>query len=76
MEADVARLSYRLPKQDNQKPNTPVTKIQVQITRAITAKPGKVDVSVLDSVGKTLGDVTLEIAAVDDTKKTKGQKPK
>jgi hypothetical protein len=42
----------------------PITKIEVEITREVTAKPGDVDLTILDKDGKPVGSAHLQITCV------------
>ncbi|MGA2606508.1 MAG: hypothetical protein ABSH01_03510 [Terriglobia bacterium] len=66
VEANGLKLKARMPFSDKPgKPNEPSTKIQVEVTRDLTAKPGSIDVTMLDTDGKLLPGGRLQISCPD-----------
>lgn len=66
VEANGSSLVWRQLKADTTTPadpkNTPPETIEVEITRTLTAKPGSIDVSVLDASGTSVARQTIAIA--------------
>lgn len=60
------QLSLRFRKGQPDKEGAPAKTIQVQITREITAKPGDVDITVLDGEGNPIGGARLRISPCED----------
>jgi hypothetical protein len=67
VEADQLRLRWRPLPPD--KPAKPAKALQIEVTRRLTAKPGDVDVSLLDQQRKLLGGVRIHIAPQHDEEK-------
>lgn len=64
VEANQLRLKFR--RGQPEKEGAPVKTIQVQITREITAKPGDVDITVLDKAGNSIGEARLRISPCEN----------
>lgn len=71
-EANQVTLKVRIPRSakaapakaaDSESP-PPLTKIEVEITREVTAKPGDVDLTILDREGKPVGNAHLQVTCV------------
>jgi hypothetical protein len=60
VEANQQPLKYRIPAPD--KEGNPAKAIQVQVTRDLTAKPGDIEVTLLDKEGKPITSVHLQIS--------------
>jgi hypothetical protein len=64
VEANQVQLRFRKGQPD--KEGAPAKTIQVQITREITAKPGDVDITVLDAEGNSIGGARLRISPCEN----------
>jgi hypothetical protein len=72
VEANQLALKYRIPEPG--KDGKPSKTIQVEVTRDLTAKPGNVDITVLNKDGKPVGSTRIQIVSRHD-KNDKGGKP-
>jgi hypothetical protein len=71
-EANQVTLKVRIPKSGKVTPVkpgdlkslSPITKIEVEITREVTAKPGDMDLTILDKDGKPVGNAHLQVTCV------------